>query len=189
MILVLDAYDSFVQTLARYIREAGFDTHVQRADEQDAASFLALKPKAVFLSPGPKRPVDSPTLVEVCRCAPESLPIFGVCLGHQCIIEAFGGRTDRADQPVHGRASPLRHTGDPLFDGIPRRFTAGRYHSLIGTLQPGSPLRAIAWTEDHAVMAVRHVARPIVGVQFHPESILTPNGRRMIDNFLRDEVG
>ncbi len=188
MILVLDAYDSFVDTLARYLREAGCATRVQRVDTLSAPELLALEPQAVFLSPGPRRPSDAGAAPALCRMAPVDLPLFGVCLGHQCIVEAFGGRTVSAPEPMHGRASPIIHDGDALFDGVRSPFSAGRYHSLLGAPAPDGPLKAIAWGPRGEVMAVRHRSRPVVGVQFHPESILTPNGRRIIHNFLQQQL-
>lgn len=188
MILVLDAYDSFVETLARYVREAGREARVERADAMGAEAFLALRPDAVFLSPGPKRPAEAGAMIPLIRAAPPDLPIFGVCLGHQAICEAFGGRTEVCD-PVHGRASRMEHADDPLFEGVPSPFEAARYHSLIGVPAADGPLTPIAWGDGGAPMAVRHATRPVVGVQFHPESVLTPSGRRMVENVLAGAPG
>lgn len=184
MILVLDAYDSFVETLARYLREVGETTRVERADARSAEAFLALRPKAVVLSSGPKRPQEAGAALELCRRAPADLPIFGVCLGHQTIVEAFGGETRRAGEPMHGRASDIFHEGDPLFAGVSSPFRAGRYHSLIGAPSTDGTLRVIARSAAGEPMAVRHECRPVVGVQFHPESVLTPDGRQVLQNFL-----
>lgn len=184
MILVLDAWDSFVETLARYLREAGEETRIERADARTAEQFLALRPKAVVLSPGPKRPQEAGAALELCRRAPADLPIFGVCLGHQVIAEAFGGETRRAEEPMHGRASDICHEGDPLFAGVPSPFRAARYHSLIGAPPADGPLQVIARSAAGEPMALRHARRPVVGVQFHPESVLTPDGRQILQNFL-----
>ncbi|MEL6366148.1 MAG: aminodeoxychorismate/anthranilate synthase component II [Pseudomonadota bacterium] len=184
MILVLDAYDSFVETLARYLREAGRETHVERADARSAEGFLALRPEAVVLSPGPRRPAEAGAMVELVRRAPAVLPVFGVCLGHLAIAEAFGGRTVRAPEPMHGRASDATHDGDALFAGVPSPFRAGRYHALAAEPPGDGSLVPIAWGGAGEVMALRHRSRPVVGVQFHPESILTPDGRRILSNFL-----
>lgn len=185
MIVVVDCYDSFVQTLARYIREAGRDVEVCRYDGLDLEQLWAQPPEAVFLSPGPGRPSDFGKLISLITRMPD-MPIFGVCLGHQILVEAYGGIIKRAVEPIHGEASTLRHTDDTLFDGIETPFMAGRYHSLIGGLSPGGPLQPIAWLECETPMAVRHREHLHIGVQFHPESLLTPDGRAMIQNFLTE---
>jgi anthranilate synthase/aminodeoxychorismate synthase-like glutamine amidotransferase len=181
MILVIDAYDSFVETLARYAREAGFATEVRRHDRTTLADCLAARPEAIILSPGPGRPEDAPLCGDLIVAAPD-LPILGVCLGHQAMAEVYGGETRRHDDPHHGRSSLIHHEGDPLFAGVPDPFPAGRYHSLIAC--PGGNFRAIAWLDDGTPMAARHVHRPHFGVQFHPESLLTPHGRIILGNFL-----
>lgn len=185
MILVIDNYDSFVNNLARYIREAGFATDVVRNDALDVDACLALRPAGVVISPGPKTPAESGVSMEIIRRLDPGTPLLGVCLGHQCLVEAFGGTTRRARHPLHGEASEIRHDAKGLFRGTPSPMTAGRYHSLIAVPQPGSPMIACAWSADGELMAVRHESRPWFGVQFHPESLLTPNGRTIIKNFLR----
>lgn len=185
MLLVIDCDDSFVETLARYGREAGVATTVLRHRATDLAAIAALAPRAIMLSPGPGRPSDLPLLRAVIDHFPIT-PLFGVCLGHQALCEAYGGTTVRAPRPCHGQASPMHHEGDPLFAGVPSPFDAGRYHSLLGAIDPRRPLRPIAYGGDGLLMAVRHAAAPHIGVQFHPESLLTPSGRTIMGNFLRE---
>ncbi len=182
MILVLDNRDSFVHNLARYVRLAGARTEVIRSTELTVARVLAEAPTGVVLSPGPGRPEDAGICIDLIRAAPE-LPIYGVCLGHQCLAEAYGGRTVRSGDPTHGRASALVHDGDEMFAGVPREFAAGRYHSL--TVEPGAGLVVTARTLGGEVMAMRHRRAPHWGVQFHPESLLTPEGQVMVDTFVR----
>jgi anthranilate synthase/aminodeoxychorismate synthase-like glutamine amidotransferase len=186
MILVLDNYDSFVHNLARHVRLAGFETQVVRSDAIDAAGVAALRPQALVLSPGPGLPASAGCCVELVRHFCDELPILGVCLGHQAIVEALGGRVVRAPEPLHGRTSMIRHDGAGLFAGAPSPFTVCRYHSLVAEAEslPKS-LRATAWTEDGVVMAVEHGTRPVYGVQFHPEAILTEAGQLLINNFCR----
>lgn len=185
MILVIDHFDSFVETLARYIRETGYATEVCRVDRYDPSAVDVSRLLGVVLSPGPGRPADTPQTTALFDAAPH-LPILGVCLGHQALCEAYGGRTVPAPEPLHGQASLIRHDGDPLFGTVPSPFEAGRYHSLLGEIGDGSPIRPIAWDSGTgAVMAARHRTRPHIGVQFHPESVLTPVGRAIIQNFLR----
>lgn len=182
MILIVDNYDSFVETLARYVREEGAETRVVRNDALTPAEIVALRPRAVLLSPGPY----APSRAGVCKALPEALPttpILGVCLGHLAVAEAYGGRIVGAREPIHGRATAILHDGAALFAGVPYRFDAGRYHALIADISQ-TELRATAWSEDGAVMAFAHPRRPHQGVQFHPESVLTPDGRTMIRNFL-----
>ena len=177
-LLVLDCYDSFVETLARYAREAGAATEVVRCDVMgvdDAAGF-----DGVILSPGPKRPEDAGIALALIGALPDT-PILGVCLGHQALAQAYGGATVRAPEPVHGRTLGVTHDGDPLFAGVPSPFLAARYHSLIAA--PGPVLRVIASGEG-LTMALRHPTRPHWGVQFHPESLLTEGGHRMLENFV-----
>lgn len=186
MILVLDNYDSFVHNLARLIRVAGAETEVIRNDKIDAAGIESLRPDALVISPGPGAPRDAGCCVEVVRRLGGRLPTLGVCLGHQAIVEAFGGRVDRAPEPRHGHPSVMRHEGAGLFAGVPSPRTVCRYHSLAAA-QSALPaeLRPTAWSDDGVVMAVEHTRLPIFGVQFHPEAILTESGQPMIDNFVR----
>lgn len=184
MILVIDNYDSFVHNLARYAREAGATTQIVRNDAQSIDTCLALAPSGVIISPGPKTPRDAGICLELIAAMPTTTPLLGVCLGHQCLVEALGGSTIRAENALHGEASEIYHDGKGVFAGIASPTFAGRYHSLIGAPEPDGTLKKTAWTKDGAVMSVRHVDRPWHGVQFHPESILTPAGRAMISNFL-----
>lgn len=186
MILVIDNYDSFVHNLARLIRLAGMPTRIVRNDAIDAEGVHDWQPQAIVLSPGPGTPRDAGCSVELVRQFAERLPILGVCLGHQAIVEACGGSVDRAPEPRHGHTSTVRHLGSGLFEGAPQPMTVCRYHSLAAdeeSLPEG--LVATAWSEDGVVMAVEHRERPLYGVQFHPEAILTESGQLLIDNFVR----
>lgn len=184
MILVIDNYDSFVHNLARYAREAGAATQVIRNDAASASELLALRPSAVILSPGPHAPKQAGVCLDLLAALPATTPLLGVCLGHQCLVEAFGGETTRAARALHGEASIIRHDGAGLFAGLASPFPAGRYHSLISVLPTPCDLVANAWSEEGEIMAVRHRARDWYGVQFHPESLLTPDGGAMIAAFL-----
>lgn len=184
MILIIDNYDSFVHNLARYVREAGAETVIVRNDAAPARALVDWNPAAIILSPGPKAPQDAGVCLALIDTLPETTPLLGVCLGHQCLVEAFGGRTKRAERPLHGEASAIRHDGSGLFDGLASPLSAGRYHSLISELAERSPLVANAWSEEGELMGVRHQSAPWFGVQFHPESLLTPDGRAIITNFL-----
>lgn len=184
MILIIDNYDSFVHNLARYVREAGAATRVVRNDAITVEECLALKPDGVVISPGPKRPTDAGISLALIDALPAATPFLGVCLGHQCLVEAFGGRTECAAAPLHGEASLIRHDGTGVFAGVPSPTPVGRYHSLISKTARGSPLVETAWSEEGEVMGVAHEGHPWFGVQFHPESLLTICGRRVIDNFL-----
>jgi anthranilate synthase/aminodeoxychorismate synthase-like glutamine amidotransferase len=185
MILIVDNYDSFVHNLARYVREAGFETRVCRNDSMSAGEMLATAPDAIILSPGPNAPARAGVSMALIAEAPDTLPLLGVCLGHQCLVEAFGGRVGRAREPLHGEASAIRHDGEGLFAGVRNPMPAGRYHSLIGELGNSADLAACAWSQAGELMAVRRRSAPWHGVQFHPESILTPDGRSILANFLR----
>jgi anthranilate synthase/aminodeoxychorismate synthase-like glutamine amidotransferase len=184
MILVIDNYDSFVNNLARYVREAGPETVIIRNDAQTVEECLNLKPAGVIISPGPKSPAEAGISMDLLRSLDPAIPMLGVCLGHQCLIEAYGGETRRARHPLHGEASEIRHTGGGLFAGLPSPMMAARYHSLVSVPATDCPLICTAWSADSELMAVAHRARPWFGVQFHPESVLTPLGRRLIENFL-----
>lgn len=186
MILLIDNYDSFVHNLARHLRRLGQETLVVRNDAISAAEVSLLKPKAVVLSPGPCTPNEAGVSLDIVRALPPQIPLLGVCLGHQTIAAALGGRIIRAPQPVHGRASPIDHVGRGLFAGLPSPLQVGRYHSLIvdeATLP--ADLEITARTPDGLIMALAHRTRPIHGVQFHPESILTEQGYPLLANFLR----
>ncbi len=185
MILLIDNYDSFVYNLDRYLQRLGQRTLVVRSDAitVDAVSRLSLD--AIVISPGPKSPDEAGCSMEVVRRMSEQAPILGVCLGHQAIGQAFGGRIVRAHAPMHGKSCSIQHDGSGLFEGIPTRFQVGRYHSLV--IEPTSlpdALRATAWADDGTIMAVQHVQHRVYGVQFHPESILTSAGYQVLANFL-----
>lgn len=186
MILVIDNYDSFVHNLARLVRLTGRETEVVRNDAIDADRIEQLRPEAIVLSPGPGAPGDAGCCVEVVRRFDGVIPLLGVCLGHQAIVEALGGAVVRAPEPLHGRTSLVRHEGEGLFESLPSPMTVCRYHSLAaeeGGLPEG--LEATAWSDDGVVMAVRRQGTSTFGVQFHPEAILTEHGQPLIENFVR----
>ncbi len=185
MILVVDHYDSFVYNLVQLIESLGRKTDVVRSDAEPAESLASRKPEAVLLSPGPGRPEDAGCFIELLRLLPDQTPVLGVCLGHQALGVTLGGRVDRGPEPVHGKASLIYHEGRGILEGVPSPFEAGRYHSLV-VLRDELPdeLELTAWTEDGLVMGTQQRDLPRFGVQFHPESILTPEGPRIIENFL-----
>jgi len=185
MILLIDNYDSFVFNVARYLAELGEEVDVVRNDALDLAAIERLAPEALVISPGPCSPNEAGVSLEAVRALSGRLPILGICLGHQCIGQAFGGRVVRAKEPMHGRASQVRHEGRDVFAGLPSPFPAGRYHSLAVELDAASPLVATAWSEDGEIMGLAHRAHPTYGVQFHPESVLTEHGYDILANFLK----
>src|SRR5688572_4122198 len=185
MILLIDNYDSFVHNLARYFRRLGQETHVLRNDVIDAAGVRALSPQAVVISPGPCTPSEAGSSLDIVRELWREIPILGVCLGHQAIGQAFGAKVIRAPQPMHGRTSEVLHNERGIFAGLPNPFIACRYHSLVvdeATLP--AELEVTARTADGVIMALSHRDRPLVGVQFHPEAILTEGGYQLLANFL-----
>lgn len=185
MILLLDNYDSFVFNLARYFERLGQTTLVVRSDAINAAGVREMNPAAIVLSPGPCTPREAGNSLEIVKQLHLQYPMLGVCLGHQTIAEALGGRIVRAAKPVHGRTSLLAHDGRGVFSGVPNPLEACRYHSLVvedETLP--ACLEVSAWTEDGLIMAMRLRDLPVVGVQFHPESILTKHGFDLLHNFL-----
>jgi anthranilate synthase/aminodeoxychorismate synthase-like glutamine amidotransferase len=186
MILLIDNYDSFVHNLARYVRRLGTDSQVVRNDAIDVAGVRKLRPCAIILSPGPCGPQQAGCSLDIVRALHVEMPILGICLGHQVIAEALGGRVVRAAEPVHGRTSRVQHDGKGLFEGLPSPLTVSRYHSLCAeeTVLPEA-LRITARSEDGVVMAIEHREMPTFGVQFHPESILTEGGFRLLANFFR----
>ena len=184
-ILVVDHYDSFVYNLVQLVEGFGRETNVVRSDQETTDALLAQRPEAVILSPGPGRPEDAGCMLELTRALDPDTPVLGVCLGHQAIGAAFGGRIDRGPEPVHGKASTIDHTGEGIFEGLPNPFEGGRYHSLVVERADLPPeVEVTAWTEDGLVMGIAHRTLPRFGVQFHPESILTPDGPRIVENFL-----
>lgn len=185
MILLLDNYDSFVHNLARYLRLLGEDVRIERNDAMSVDDIRTLKPRAIVISPGPCGPTQAGICVDVVKELGPYIPIFGVCLGHQCINEAYGGTTVRAPQPIHGIASALTHSQSALFQDLPETFNVGRYHSLMCQLSDNSPLRVTATSDDGVIMAFSHDTHPVYGVQFHPESILTEHGSALLANFLK----
>jgi anthranilate synthase/aminodeoxychorismate synthase-like glutamine amidotransferase len=184
MILVVDNYDSFTYNLVHLFAELGAEVEVRRNDAVDAEEAVRLAPSHLVVSPGPGRPADAGATIDVIRALAGRVPVLGVCLGHQAIVEAFGGVVGPARELVHGRAAPVRHDGRGLFAGVPDPFEAGRYHSLAAATVPDA-LEVSATAPDGEVMAVRHRELPVDGVQFHPESVLTPEGRAIAANFLR----
>ncbi|MFO0900975.1 MAG: aminodeoxychorismate/anthranilate synthase component II [Pirellulales bacterium] len=185
MILLIDNYDSFVHNLARYFARLGHTPRVVRNDALRVQEVLALELQAVVISPGPCGPAEAGCSLDLVRALSPEMPLLGVCLGHQTMAAALGGRVVRAAEPRHGRASLVFHDGDELFTGLPSPFRAGRYHSLVvEEASLPSELAVTARSEDGVVMALRHRARPWFGVQFHPESILTEGGYRLVANFL-----
>jgi len=185
VILLVDNYDSFTYNLYQYLGELGADTRVIRNDELSVDEALALRPERIVISPGPGTPDQSGITLDVIRQAAGRLPLLGVCLGHQALGQAFGGRVVRAPKLMHGKTSEVRHDGRTVFAGLPDPFTATRYHSLV--VAPDSVpecLEVSAWTDDGVVMGLRHREYPMEGVQFHPESILTTAGKDLLRNFL-----
>ncbi len=186
-VLVIDSYDSFVYNLVQYLGELGADPVVVRNDEVDVEAAVALVPDAVLLSPGPGRPEDAGIIcAAIPAFAERGVPVFGVCLGHQAIGHVFGATVERAPQLMHGKTSEIVHEHRGVFEGLPSPLTATRYHSLV--IAPSSVpdcLEVTATTADGIVMGVRHRDLPVEGVQFHPESILTAAGHRLLENFLR----
>jgi len=186
VILLVDNYDSFTWNLAHRLGELGADVRVRRNDRVTVEEIAELAPTHLVLSPGPGRPEEAGISIEAVRCFAGRLPLLGVCLGHQALASAFGGRVERASVLMHGKVSRVRHDGRGLFTGLGGSFEAGRYHSLMipaESLPQG--FEAVAWAEDDGtVMGVRHSQWPVFGVQFHPESVLTPVGHRILQNFL-----
>jgi anthranilate synthase/aminodeoxychorismate synthase-like glutamine amidotransferase len=189
MLLVLDNYDSFTYNLVQYAGELGADPVVYRNDALTPEAALALRPSAIVISPGPCTPREAGISVPLVRAAAGAVPILGVCLGHQAIGEAFGGRVVRADRLMHGKTTMVAHTGHPLFRGIPSPVEVMRYHSLVvSPEQLPAELEIVAWSSDRPpgqeIMALCHRTLPVYGVQFHPESVATLHGKRLLSNFL-----
>jgi anthranilate synthase/aminodeoxychorismate synthase-like glutamine amidotransferase len=189
MLLVLDNYDSFTYNLVQYAGELGADPVVYRNDALTPEAALALRPSAIVISPGPCTPREAGISIPLVRAAAGEVPILGVCLGHQAIGEAFGGRVVRADRLMHGKTTMVAHTGHKLFQGIPSPVEVMRYHSLVvSPEQLPSELEVVAWSSDRPrgqeIMALCHRTLPVYGVQFHPESVATLQGKRLLANFL-----
>jgi anthranilate synthase/aminodeoxychorismate synthase-like glutamine amidotransferase len=183
VILLIDNYDSFTYNLAHLFEELGAEVKVVRNDKIDADEAELLAPSHLVISPGPGRPEGAGVSLEVVKRLGPRIPTLGVCLGHQAIIEAFGGEVGQARRLVHGKASEIAHDGQGLFSGLPEPLQGGRYHSLAATRVPDE-LEVCATTDDGEVMAVRHRELPVDGIQFHPESVLTPDGPALAKNFL-----
>ncbi|OSQ37774.1 anthranilate synthase component II [Thalassospira mesophila] len=185
MILLIDNYDSFVFNLARYVRELGREVQVMRNDAIDSAGIRDLNPTAIILSPGPCAPDQAGNCLDIVHKLSADFPILGVCLGHQVIAQAFGGKVARANHPLHGKTSLVEHDGTGVFGGLPNPFRVTRYHSLIAKLpHAGTALKATAHSPDGELMALAHADLPVYGVQFHPESVLTEHGHALLANFL-----
>jgi anthranilate synthase/aminodeoxychorismate synthase-like glutamine amidotransferase len=185
MILLLDNYDSFTYNLYQYLGELGAEPRVVRNDEIGVEAALALRPAAIVISPGPGTPDQAGISLELVRRATGRVPLLGVCLGHQSLGQAFGGRVVRAPKPMHGKTSEIRHDGRTLFSGLPDPLTATRYHSLVVASEDlPACLEVSAWTDDGVIMGLRHREQPVEGVQFHPESIMTAAGKALLGNFL-----
>ena len=184
-LLLLDNYDSFAYNVYQYLCELGADVVVHRNDKITAAEVEAMAPERIVISPGPKTPKEAGISVDLIRHFAGKVPILGVCLGHQCIAAAFGGEIVNAGEIKHGKVSAIRHDGKGVYDGLVQGFQATRYHSLC--VDPSSmpdDLYATAWSESDVIMGLRHKQYPIEGVQFHPESIMTPDGHDLLRNFL-----
>lgn len=184
MLVMIDNYDSFTYNLVQYFGELGAEIRVFRNDEVTLDEIKALKPTHIVISPGPGNPDDGGISNEVLREFGPTTPILGVCLGHQCIGQVYGGNVNRAPRLMHGKTSAVYHNGKGLFDGVPSPFKATRYHSLIVEEPLPDVLQVTAFTRDGEVMGLRHKQYPTMGVQFHPESILTEHGKRILQNFL-----
>ena len=186
MILMIDNYDSFTYNLVQMFQVIGENVHVWRNDQTDLVEMARLRPSALVISPGPGGPDQAGISVEAIRCFGPKRPVLGVCLGHQSITAAFGGKVMRANRIMHGKISPIFHDGQTIYDGIPNPFEAIRYHSLIADRDSFPDcLEISAWTEDGEIMGLRHRTYKVEGVQFHPESILTNKGYRLLQNFLK----
>ncbi|QSR88438.1 anthranilate synthase component II [Methylacidiphilum caldifontis] len=185
MLLVIDNYDSFTYNLVQYFGELGIEPTVFRNDQISVDEVVKLSPDFIVISPGPKGPDDAGISCELIHRLGPFVPILGVCLGHQCIGQIYGAKVVRARRLMHGKTSPIYHNGEDLFVGLPNPFEATRYHSLIVERDSiPSCLKITAWTEENEVMGLAHTQNPVFGVQFHPESILTKEGKRLLKNFL-----
>lgn len=185
MILVLDNYDSFTWNLVNLLKCTGAETKVKRNDEISLEEIRELNPRGILISPGPGKPIDSGICVEVVRNLSSEFPILGICLGHQLIGEMFGAKVVWAKEPMHGKTEVIQHDGKGIFSGIPEKFRAMRYHSLILSHPlPPENLQLSAWTEGQEIMGIRHKSLRLDGLQFHPESILSEHGQKIISNWV-----
>jgi para-aminobenzoate synthetase component II len=186
MILMIDNYDSFTYNLVQYLGVLGEELIVKRNDEITIKEIETLSPDFLMISPGPCTPNEAGVSMEAIEYFAGKIPIFGVCLGHQAIAQVFGGKVVRADRLMHGKTSPIFHDGRTVFTNIPSPFTATRYHSLIVEKETLPDCFEIsAWTEENEIMAIRHKTLPVEGVQFHPESIMTSHGMKLLENFIQ----
>jgi anthranilate synthase/aminodeoxychorismate synthase-like glutamine amidotransferase len=185
MILVVDNYDSFTYNLVQYLGELGAELVVRRNDQTTIEEVEKLRPERLCISPGPGTPDDAGISNDLIRHFGPRIPVLGVCLGHQCIGQVYGGQIVRADRLMHGKTSPIMHEGDGIFAGLPIPFEATRYHSLIVRRETlPAELEVVAETSEHEIMGLRHREYPVHGVQFHPESIMTGEGKKLLANFL-----
>ncbi len=183
MILLIDNYDSFTYNLYQLIGELGFEVVVKKHDEITLEEIRLLKPEKIIISPGPKRPEDAGISMEAIKSFYKVIPILGVCLGHQCIGQLFGVHVVHAKSVLHGKTSQISHDGKGIFEGVKNPFAAARYHSLaIEKVPEGFELRA--WAEDNEIMSIQHKQYPLYGIQFHPESFMTEDGKKLVKNFL-----
>ena len=186
MVLMIDNYDSFTFNIVQYLEQMGEKVGVYRNNKITIEDVARLKPKAIFLSPGPCTPLEAGITVDVVREFYKAIPLMGICLGHQSIGYAFGADVVRAGRIMHGKTSPVKHDGKTIFEGLPNPFTAGRYHSLlVDSATLPDFLEISAQTDEGEIMGLRHKGYPVEGIQFHPESVLTPQGKRIIRNFLK----
>ncbi len=188
MLLLIDNYDSFTYNLFQYLSELGEDVVVIRNDKTTTGEIEKLKPQRIVISPGPSTPLNAGISNDVIKHFAPCLPILGVCLGHQCVGYSYGGRVVQADKIMHGKSSEIHHKSGGIFDGLPSPFSAIRYHSLM-VLRDGLPecFEITAWTQDGTIMGLRHRKYPLEGVQFHPESFMTQQGKKLLKNFLKKE--
>ncbi len=184
-VLLLDNYDSFTYNLYDYLLQTGVACDVYRNDALSLTGFEQLDFQAIVLSPGPKRPADAGLMLSLIERYKEQVPILGICLGHQAIGQSFGAQVVKARLPMHGKTSIIRHLEHPLFEGIPEHFEAMRYHSLLLDSLDNTPLRSIASSAEGEIMALEHISLPLMGLQFHPESILTEYGLQVLENWVK----
>jgi anthranilate synthase/aminodeoxychorismate synthase-like glutamine amidotransferase len=186
MILIIDNYDSFIYNIARYVSELGYTPQVFRNDAITVSDIAQLSPQAIIISPGPCTPLEAGISIELVQTLGSTIPILGICLGHQAIAQAYGGKIVRSNQPVHGKCSLIHHHAQTIFKGMENPMQVGRYHSLaVEESSLPKDLSVTARTELGEIMAIQHQIHPVFGVQFHPESILTPHGKQLLSHFLQ----